>query len=187
MKNVKEFILACFILAFITSCFVANEPPADNVESTPTQDAKLRWPTGVPTQPWTTDIPAKAETKCEDREVELDAAKDQACVEGDSCVVIDRGCCPGEKRVAINWKSLASIKKKLRQGCTELMAAEAQKNNHDICRTRKKLGAFFNESPRCHNKKCVINESACLEVKCVAGEKSCCQEKKCVKDEPANP
>lgn len=176
MKNLKEFLLACFILVGITSCFVANEPPTDSVESnTTTEEVKIQW--GA-------EIASKPEAQCVDQEVAIEPAH-QACSEGDSCVVVERGCCPGEKRVAVNWKSLAIVKKKLREGCTTLMAAQAKENNHNICRNRRQLGAFFKESPRCVKGKCVINDSECLEVKCIASDRSCCSKKECVKDETA--
>ena len=185
MKNLREFLIACFVLTCITACFVANEPPSDSFDTKPVEDAKLLWPTGNPARPWTKDIPSKPETQCADEEVPL-KPEDQACVEGDSCVVIDRGCCPGEKRAAINWKSLASVKKKLRQGCTDLFDKEAKANNHNVCRNRKHLGSFFNESPRCVNKKCLISETPpCQEKKCVKSDASCCHEKKCEMEEKA--
>jgi hypothetical protein len=146
MKNLQEFLIACFVLTGITACFVANEPPI--AENTQTEDTALRWGGG---------IEPKKEQEIPDKEITPDPEKDIACVEGDSCVVIDKGCCPGEKRVAINWKSLTSLKKQLRQGCTELMAEQAKKNIHNICQKRRILGRFFSESPRCVDKKCVIN------------------------------
>lgn len=183
MKNFREFLIACFVLSCITACFVANEPPGDGYESKAIEDAKLQWPTGIPSRPWTKEAPGKPETKCADKEVDL-KPEDQACAQGDSCVVVDRGCCPGEKRVAINWKSLARVKKNLRQNCTDLMAEEAKSNNHNVCRNRKHLGSFFKESPRCVDNKCVISDSPpCQERKCIVTETSCCHEKKCVMEE----
>ena len=106
MKNLKEFLLACFVLIGITSCFVANEPPPEGLEDTTNvEDAKLRWPSANPTQPWTTDIPVKDPKKCTDID-DLDLSKEQACVEGDSCVVIDRGCCAGEKKSGYQLEEL---------------------------------------------------------------------------------
>ncbi len=93
-----------------------------------------------------------------ENDAEIEPTEDDiACKEGDSCVVIDKGCCAGEKRVAVNWKSIQKLRNEQRQGCMKLLADKAKKNIHDICLGRKVMGRFMSEAPRCHENKCQIN------------------------------
>lgn len=79
---------------------------------------------------------------------------DPACVSArqDECIGIDLGCCEGEKRMAVNKKSVPALSKTRDEGCDALLKAP---ENRGMCRGRK----FYHhedEKPQCINKKCEL-------------------------------
>lgn len=75
----------------------------------------------------------------------------------DECVAIDIGCCPGEKRKAVNKKSLGAINKLRMEGEEGKGGCEALlKENPAMCRNRS-FYHRYDESPKCRKKVCALN------------------------------
>ena len=132
-------------------------------------------------------IDEKTTKQNEDTEISPEA-DDVKCQEDTDCLIIDKGCCTGEKRVAINSDKFIKLKAKLRLECTKLLADKAKDNIHNLCQNRKVLGRFLQETARCVNNKCEIQEHskeaeinpteqdiACPNKQtCVVIDKGCC-------------
>jgi hypothetical protein len=83
--------------------------------------------------------------------------EDLACENQSDCIVIDRGCCLGEKRAAVNKKAAEALQKTREEGCAALLKELSQDNKApNLCRGRKFYFFRQNENPSCREKKCVI-------------------------------
>lgn len=69
----------------------------------------------------------------------------------DECVGVDLGCCEGEKRKAVNKKSLEALLKTKKEGCDKLLT-----ENPALCRGRASRYFKYEESPKCRNKVCSL-------------------------------
>jgi hypothetical protein len=104
----------------------------------------------------------KKESECKDSKVcRWDSSRtkhgfpDPVCVSAqqDECVGIDLGCCEGEKRMAVNKKSVAALVKTRDEACD---AFTKLPENRGLCRNRR----FYHhedEKPQCINKKCELH------------------------------
>lgn len=135
------------------------------------------------------EINEKTDTFNKDAEIKIED-EDSACNNGDECVAINKGCCPGEKLVAVNLKKSKKLEQEQRTSCTKFFSEQAKNNIHDICKSRQSLAV--RTTPHCSNKKCELspthnNSEITLEEKdiactpgekCVVINKSCCEGEK---------
>lgn len=101
---------------------------------------------------WRTTRAEVARLKSLDQEISP-PEKDFACEHDAQCTVMDKGCCYGEKRLAINSDAALQWQRSLNQGCLALLK---DKKNRALCHQRKFFVNRQNEHARCIDQRCQL-------------------------------